>query len=131
MESGWVDEYVTLKKDTGPAIDMITGRGFNKQVDSRVQRMLEIHETQTYATSWRQRRIKTKLFAWFLRVTILEKAKRALDLTSPLATAAAGATAAITLSDVALTVTILAGLMSILWYAVRLFDRFKYGRGGE
>lgn len=55
-----------------------------------------------------------------------EPTKRALDLT-----AAAGAATAITLSQAALVVSIIAGLLSITWYGVRLYDRFKYGRGGD
>lgn len=58
-----------------------------------------------------------------------EPTKRAIDLVSPVATAAAAGAAAWTLSDVALTVTIVAGLLSILWYAVRLHDRFRHGPG--
>lgn len=59
-----------------------------------------------------------------------EHTKRVLDFVTPLSTAAVGGFAAITLNQVAVCVTIAAGLMSIAWYAVRLHDRFKYGRGG-
>jgi hypothetical protein len=54
-----------------------------------------------------------------------EHTKRVLD-----AVGAVSAAAAISLSQVALLVSIVAGLLSITWYGVRLFDRFKYGRGG-
>ena len=52
--------------------------------------------------------------------------KRALDLVG-----AVSAVAAISLSQVALMVSIIAGLLSITWYGVRLYDRFRYGRGIE
>lgn len=55
-----------------------------------------------------------------------EGTKRVLDILG-----AASAVAAISLSQVALLVSIVAGLLSITWYGVRLFDRFRYGRGGE
>ena len=55
-----------------------------------------------------------------------EPTKRFLDLT-----AAAGAVTAITLSNVALVISCVAGLLSITWYGVRLYDRFKHGRSGD
>lgn len=55
-----------------------------------------------------------------------EHTKRALDVVG-----AVSAVAAISLSSVALLVSIVAGILSITWYGVRLYDRFKYGRGGE
>jgi hypothetical protein len=53
-----------------------------------------------------------------------EHTKRLLDVIGALS-----AVAAISLSQVALMVSIIAGLMSITWYGVRIFDRMKYGRG--
>ena len=38
---------------------------------------------------------------------------------------------AITLSQTALIISIVAGLLSILWTVVRLYDRARYGRQGE
>ena len=58
-----------------------------------------------------------------------ESTKRLLDAGSLATAAAAGAAQAITLSDVALVVTILAGLLSAAWTAMRFYDRLKYGRG--
>jgi hypothetical protein len=55
-----------------------------------------------------------------------EHTKRVLDFAGALS-----AVAAISLSQIALMVSIVAGLLSILWYAVRLYDRFKHGRAGE
>jgi hypothetical protein len=54
-----------------------------------------------------------------------EGTKRFLDIAG-----AISAVTAISLSSVALMVSIVAGVLSITWYAVRLHDRFKYGRGG-
>jgi hypothetical protein len=55
-----------------------------------------------------------------------EPTKRFFDLT-----AAASAVTALTLSNAALAISCVAGLLSITWYGVRLFDRFKYGRSGD
>ena len=55
-----------------------------------------------------------------------EGTKRVLDFAGALS-----AVAAIGLSQVALIVSIIAGLMSIAWYAVRLYDRFRHGEAGE
>ena len=55
-----------------------------------------------------------------------EHTKRVLDFAGALS-----AVAAISLSQVALLVSIVAGLLSIAWYAVRLWDRFRTGRAGE
>lgn len=55
-----------------------------------------------------------------------EATKRALDLA-----AAAGAATAITLSQAALVVSIIAGLLSITWYGIRIYDRLKHGRSGD
>ena len=51
--------------------------------------------------------------------------KRALDVL-----AALGSVTAIGLSQVAAMVSIAAGLMSIAWLGVRMYDRFRYGHGG-
>lgn len=58
-----------------------------------------------------------------------EGTKHAADVASAVAPVAAGTAAAITLSQVALVVTIIAALCSIIWFAVRMFDRIKYGPG--
>jgi hypothetical protein len=55
-----------------------------------------------------------------------EPSKRFLDLT-----AAAGAVTAITLSQAALVVSIIAGLLSIAWYSIRIFDRLKGGSSSD
>jgi ABC-type transport system involved in cytochrome c biogenesis permease subunit len=55
-----------------------------------------------------------------------EPTKRVLDMT-----AAAGAVTAVTLSQAALMVSILAGLLSIAWYSIRIFDRLKHGRSDD
>lgn len=55
-----------------------------------------------------------------------EHTKRVFDVLG-----AVSAFAAISLSSVALAVSIAAGLMSILWYAIRIYDRLKTGRAGE
>ncbi len=52
-----------------------------------------------------------------------EHTKRLLDVIG-----AVSAVTAISLSQVALAVSIVAGLLSITWYVVRLYDRFKYGK---
>jgi hypothetical protein len=56
-----------------------------------------------------------------------EPTKRAMDFMSIALAGVSGGVAAVTLSQIALVVTIIAGLLSILWYAVRLHDRFRYG----
>jgi len=58
-----------------------------------------------------------------------EQTKRFIDLGAFGLTGLAGAAQAITLSDVALVVTILAGLLSAAWTVMRFYDRLKYGRG--
>jgi hypothetical protein len=55
-----------------------------------------------------------------------ESTKRVLDTL-----AAVGAITAITLSQAALIVSIIAGLLSITWYGVRLYDRVRYGRSND
>jgi hypothetical protein len=55
-----------------------------------------------------------------------ETTKRFLDWT-----AAAGAVTAITLSQVALLVSIVAGLLSAAWMCQRFYDRYKFGPGGR
>lgn len=55
-----------------------------------------------------------------------EPTKRAIDWAG-----AISAFAAISLSQVALFVSIIAGCLSIAWYAIRLRDRLKYGPGRE
>lgn len=52
-----------------------------------------------------------------------EHTKRALDVL-----AALGSVTAIGLSQIAALVSIAAGLMSIAWLGVRMYDRFRYGR---
>lgn len=49
-----------------------------------------------------------------------EHTKRALDLLS-------FCLAGVTVASVQATVTIIAGLLSITWFVVRLWDRFKHG----
>jgi hypothetical protein len=58
-----------------------------------------------------------------------ESTKRLIDAASAAAVAAASGTAALTLSDWALLVTILAGLLSAAWQLMRFYDRWKYGHG--
>jgi hypothetical protein len=53
-----------------------------------------------------------------------ETTKRVLDIVTGLFFAAA----AVTLHQVAVVVTIIAGVVSIACGAVRLYDRYKYGR---
>ena len=53
-----------------------------------------------------------------------EPTKRLLDYM-----AAASAVTAITLSQVALTVSIIAGLLSAAWMIQRFIDRYRYGPG--
>jgi hypothetical protein len=60
-----------------------------------------------------------------------EHTKRAIDLVSPVLTGAAAATAALTLQQLALVVTIATGLLSAAWYVMRFYDRFKYGRRAD
>ena len=55
-----------------------------------------------------------------------EHTKRVLDFAGALS-----AVAAISLSQVALLVSIVAGLLSIAWYGIRIYDRFRTGRAGE
>ena len=55
-----------------------------------------------------------------------EATKRALDLA-----AAAGAATAITLSQAALVVSIIAGLLSIAWYSIRIVDRLRNGPSSD
>ncbi len=55
-----------------------------------------------------------------------EPTKRLLDFI-----AAGSAAAALTLSQAALVVSIIAGLLSITWYGIRLHDRLKYGRSND
>lgn len=55
-----------------------------------------------------------------------EHTKRALDLA-----AAAGAVTAISLSQVALVVSIIAGIMSIAWYGIRIADRLRNGSSSD
>lgn len=55
-----------------------------------------------------------------------EHTKRMLDLAG-----AVGAVAAISLSQVALMVSIVAGLLSILWYGIRIVDRFRSGKASD
>lgn len=59
-----------------------------------------------------------------------EQTKRFIDLGAFSLTGLAGAVQAISLSDVALVVTIVAGALSAAWTAMRFYDRVKYGRGG-
>jgi hypothetical protein len=54
-----------------------------------------------------------------------EHTKRLLDVIAGVASVTA-----IGLSQVAAMVSIVAGLMSIAWLGIRIFDRLKYGRGG-
>lgn len=56
-----------------------------------------------------------------------ESSKRLIDL---IAWVFAGV-AALSLAQTALIVTIAAGLASFILAAVRIYDRFRYGRGGE
>jgi hypothetical protein len=58
-----------------------------------------------------------------------EQTKRLIDFAAFGLTGVAGAVQAISLSDVALVVTIIAGLLSAAWTAVRFYDRLRYGRG--
>lgn len=55
-----------------------------------------------------------------------EQSKRLFDVAG-----AVSAVAAISLSQVALMVSIVAGLLSITWYGIRIFDRLKNGASGE
>lgn len=55
-----------------------------------------------------------------------EHTKRALDVAG-----AVSAVAAISLSQVALMVSIVAGLLSIAWYGIRIFDRLKSGAAND
>lgn len=57
-----------------------------------------------------------------------EQTKRLIDAGSAAAIAAAAGVGAMTLSDWALVVTIIAGLLSVAWQIMRFYDRFKYGR---
>lgn len=54
-----------------------------------------------------------------------EHTKRALDVIAGVASITA-----IGLSQVAAMVSIVAGLMSMVWLGIRIHDRLKYGRGG-
>jgi hypothetical protein len=58
-----------------------------------------------------------------------EQTKRLIDLCAFGLTGFAGAVQAVSLSDVALVVTIAAGLLSAAWTAMRFYDRIRYGRG--
>jgi hypothetical protein len=58
-----------------------------------------------------------------------EQTKRVIDLGAFTITGLAGAAQAATLSNVALVVTIGAGLLSAAWTAMRFYDRIRYGRG--
>lgn len=55
-----------------------------------------------------------------------EHTKRALDMIG-----AVSAVAAISLSQVALMVSVVAGLLSITWYGIRIYDRLRHGRSGD
>lgn len=55
-----------------------------------------------------------------------EHTKRALDFAAGI-----GAVTAISLSQAAAIISILAGLASIAWVAMRFYDRLKYGRGSN
>jgi hypothetical protein len=60
---------------------------------------------------------------------ISDTAKRAIDLLSPIVTGTAAGAALVTLSDIALVMTIVAAFMSSAWYGMRFYDRIRYGRG--
>lgn len=53
-----------------------------------------------------------------------EQTKRVFDLASFLL-------AGVTVASVQATITIIAGLLSITWFVIRLHDRFKHGPGGK
>jgi hypothetical protein len=57
-----------------------------------------------------------------------EQTKRLIDFAAFGLTGLAGAVQAISLSDVALVVTIIAGVLSSAWTGVRLYDRARNGR---
>ena len=56
-----------------------------------------------------------------------ESAKAAIDKYTVYSSATAGAIAAATLSQAALVISCIAGLLTIAWYCVRFYDRFKHG----
>jgi hypothetical protein len=55
-----------------------------------------------------------------------ESTKRFMDVAG-----AVSAVAAISLSQAALVASFVAALLSIAWYGIRIYDRLRYGRGGE
>lgn len=56
-----------------------------------------------------------------------ESTKRIIDVLATGATAAAAGTAALTLADWALVVTIVAGLLNCVWTAMRIFGGARRG----